>query len=273
MKEQADFRETLENESPSVLFHEASKLRVSDTTLGKTVWSVNSSPQIRSIISCPVTKYRGVQQHKFSDVERDSQSSLGTVLNSRRSSRNFNESAISISDITSLLVGSCGVTKSAADESGAIWNLRSYPSGGALFPIDLYCFVLQKKELDVGLYSYDAVSNTLDKVDNFSHIEELATATFQLEAVKKSAIFVILVANFHRTKFKYGERGYRFALLEAGHIAQNILLVAEDLKLGSLPVGGFVDDQLNEILGLDGVDRAAVYAVAIGQIDRLAKDN
>jgi SagB-type dehydrogenase family enzyme len=64
---------------------------------------------------------------------------------------------------------------------------------------------------------------------------------------------------------KYGERAYRFVLLEAGHIAQNMLLVGECLGHGTLPLGGYVDDQINDLVGVDGCDRAVVYGVLLGR--------
>ena len=67
-----------------------------------------------------------------------------------------------------------------------------------------------------------------------------------------------------RSSFKYGQRAYRFALLEAGHVAQNLLLAAEGLDLGALPVGGFFDDELNRLLQLDGCQEFVVYLVLMG---------
>jgi SagB-type dehydrogenase family enzyme len=63
---------------------------------------------------------------------------------------------------------------------------------------------------------------------------------------------------------KYGERGYRYALLDAGHLAQNILLCCSSLGLAAMPTCAFADDELNELLGLDGCNEAAIYAIALG---------
>ena len=65
-------------------------------------------------------------------------------------------------------------------------------------------------------------------------------------------------------RFKYGQRGYRFALLEAGHVAQNAALVAAALRLSLLPYGGFYDARLDEILGLDGLDECTVHLLFVG---------
>jgi SagB-type dehydrogenase family enzyme len=69
---------------------------------------------------------------------------------------------------------------------------------------------------------------------------------------------------FWRSRFKYGQRGYRFALLEAGHVVQNAVLAAAALGLAALPVGGFYDRRLDAVVGADGLDEASVYALTIG---------
>ncbi len=79
-----------------------------------------------------------------------------------------------------------------------------------------------------------------------------------------SAAVILITAVFQRTTFKYGERGYRFALIEAGHVAQNIDLVAGALHLPAANLGGFFDRELEALLDIDGVEQSLVYAVALG---------
>ena len=70
---------------------------------------------------------------------------------------------------------------------------------------------------------------------------------------------IFVAAVFGRTRFKYGVRGYRFALLEAGHVGQNVLLAATALGLGAVPLGGYYDRLTDEFLGLDGVNESTLY--------------
>jgi SagB-type dehydrogenase family enzyme len=74
-----------------------------------------------------------------------------------------------------------------------------------------------------------------------------------------------VTAMFWRARFKYGLRGYRFALLEAGHVGQNFLLAATARDLAAVPVGGFFDRRVDELLGVDGVDESAVYAISVAR--------
>ena len=89
-------------------------------------------------------------------------------------------------------------------------------------------------------------------------------AVFIPEALDGASAVFLITAVFGRSKIKYGERAYRFALLEAGHAMQNLLLAATGLGLGSCPVGGFIDDRLHDLIGIDGVEEAALYAGIIG---------
>jgi SagB-type dehydrogenase family enzyme len=79
------------------------------------------------------------------------------------------------------------------------------------------------------------------------------------------AALVLVAAIFGRTRFKYGLRGYRFALLEAGHVAQNVLLAATALGLAAVPLGAFYDRRTDTFLALDGVNESTLYAIAVGR--------
>jgi SagB-type dehydrogenase family enzyme len=80
----------------------------------------------------------------------------------------------------------------------------------------------------------------------------------------RAAACVILAASFQRSRVKYGLRAFRFVLLEAGHVAQNVLLAAAALNLAALPIGGFFDARLDAFLMLDGLNESALYLIAVG---------
>ncbi len=94
--------------------------------------------------------------------------------------------------------------------------------------------------------------------------ERLRGALVDREIAERAAALLVVTAMIWRSRFKYGERGYRFALLEAGHAAQNMLLAATGLALAALPLGGFYDRRLDELVGADGLDEATLYAIALG---------
>jgi len=78
-------------------------------------------------------------------------------------------------------------------------------------------------------------------------------------------VVLIMAAVVERSMHKYGERGYRYILLEAGHSAQNMCLASIALELGALPIGGFFDGYVSDLFQLDSEKEALLYALAVGE--------
>jgi SagB-type dehydrogenase family enzyme len=74
----------------------------------------------------------------------------------------------------------------------------------------------------------------------------------------------VLTAAVGRLAAKYGPRAYRLALLDVGHVSQNIHLVATAIGLNVCATAGFIDDELDGALGLDGIDVATMLTVLVG---------
>lgn len=87
----------------------------------------------------------------------------------------------------------------------------------------------------------------------------------QPDLVARASLIIFITALFERSIFKYGNRGYRFVMLEAGHVAQNLNLVAIALGLKTLNIGGYFDRAIDDFLGLDGVTHSTIYMLAVGQ--------
>ncbi|WP_226022293.1 SagB family peptide dehydrogenase [Halomicrobium salinisoli] len=140
---------------------------------------------------------------------------------------------------------------------------RSYPSAGRLYPIEWYVLVRSVPGLDPGAYYYAPERHLLRVLARFEDSSRFDDA-FRGDARVESADAAVLASNVGaRVRAKYGARGYRYALFEAGHGAQNLQLVATALGLGATPFGDFYDDRANDLLGLDGVDAGVVYAVLL----------
>ncbi len=94
----------------------------------------------------------------------------------------------------------------------------------------------------------------------------VAQAGLWQEFLGRAGVCFVLSAIFQRTRWKYRERTYRYVSLEAGHVGQNIYLAATSMGLGACAVGAFFDDELNDLLGLDGEEEAALYVVSVGNV-------
>jgi SagB-type dehydrogenase family enzyme len=190
---------------------------------------------------------------------------LGEVIARRRSQRAFGSEPVAFEILSALLRAGYGVTRvlEPEDRRPAL-PLRAVPSGGALYPLEVYAAVLRVGGLPPGLYHFDPLSAGLEVVRSRLAAEELETLSTYPEVVSSCAASIFVAAIFGRTRFKYGLRGYRFALLEAGHVAQNVVLAATALGLAAVPLGAFYDRRTDEFLGLDGVNESTLYTIAFG---------
>lgn len=141
-------------------------------------------------------------------------------------------------------------------------SLRVCPSAGAMYPLDVFVVATAVDGLDTGCYAYDPYCHGLR-----SRGDEDAARFHAVSGtgapLPPPAVTLAVVATFARSRAKYGLRGYRFALLEAGHIAQAAITTATALGLCTLPRGGFADRAVDRYLDLDGVERSCVYLIAI----------
>jgi SagB-type dehydrogenase family enzyme len=128
----------------------------------------------------------------------------------------------------------------------------------------LYLFSQRVEGLDDGLYHYDVVAHSLQQLRSENLFGTLEPMFYAYPFMKNANIVIAMAAVFMRTQSKYGPRGYRYILLEAGHVAQNICLRAMELGLESLCMGGFVDSALNNLLNLKLTEEGVVYTVASG---------
>ena len=187
---------------------------------------------------------------------------LGDALAARRSARSFSTQPVEQAELAALLRAAYGISGEWGD-GDAIQPLRTAPSGGALYPLELTVAVRRVDGLGPGLYHFDPLDDVLETVREGS--VAIAATTPYADVAAGAAAVVVVSAMFWRSRFKYGLRGYRFVLLEAGHVAQNLLLAAAALGLAAVPLGGFYDRRVDELLAVNGVDESALYLLCIGR--------
>ena len=181
------------------------------------------------------------------------------ALQKRRSRRNYSSTPISLADLSQLLWAAQGVTGKTFEQL-----LRPAPSAGALYPHEIYVVAMNVDSLDPGIYHYSVRSHELELIKSGEFRKDVSGAALEQEMMGDADVTFILSAVFNRTRHKYGERGFRYIYIEAGHISQNIYLQAVSLELGSVAVGAFHDDKTNELIGVDGETEAAIYMHAVG---------
>jgi SagB-type dehydrogenase family enzyme len=193
-----------------------------------------------------------------------SDSTLLELLSQRQSCREYQLRTLSLETFSTILKCAYGITRMSRLPKIGNAYFRTVPSAGGLFPLEVYVHVREVKGVIDGIYHYNLRDHALELLRPGNRFAELDQALISAPFILGANLIFFLGAVFTRTQKKYGPRGYRYLLLEAGHVAQNLCLVATEHKLSSLCMGGYFDSMLNRFLELDGVEEAIVYSVAVG---------
>ncbi len=181
------------------------------------------------------------------------------ALARRRSIRAYGGRPLSLQALSQLLFAAQGATGRYRDRL-----LRTAPSAGALYPFEVYPVVHRVDGLPSGVYHYDVRHHRLTQVKAGDFRRALMAAGLEQELLAEANVVFVLTAVVDRVLFKYGQRGWRYIYMEAGHISQNLYLQATSLGLGSVAVGAFFDDEVNALIGVDGREETTIYLHAVG---------
>ena len=167
----------------------------------------------------------------------DGKVSVEKAIKERRTVRSFTSRALTAQQLSQILWAAQGIT----EEGG---NKRAAPSGGALYPADVYAVTGKNKieEMPAGVYHYHPVNHSLDKIVEGDKRTEIAVACLRQMWMASAPVLFVVTVEYRRITMKYGERGIQYAQMEVGHIGQNIFLQALALGLAAGIVGAF-DDQ------------------------------
>jgi SagB-type dehydrogenase family enzyme len=187
----------------------------------------------------------------------DGDISLEEALTLRRSVRSYSNDALSLKDISQLLWSAQGIT----NERG----FRTAPSAGATFPLEMFVVANNVNGLSKGVYHYSPFENTLELIHLKDISAELVLASHSQSMISESAAVIVFGAVFKRTTDRYGERGIRYVYNEIGHASQNLHLQAAAMDLGTVVIGAYRDEEVEEILDIDPEIRV-LYMMPVGRL-------
>ena len=189
-------------------------------------------------------------------ARRDGGVSLEAALHHRCSTRDFNAAALTLGELGQLLWAAQGVTHGD--------GLRTAPSAGALYPLEMYVVAGRIRDLDDGVYKYRPGAHHLTVIKQQDLRPALAAAALEQFSVSECAALLVFAAVLARTTRKYGRRGSRYVHMEVGHAAQNVFLQATALGLGAVVVGAFDDARVRGIMALPEGEEA-LYLMPVGR--------
>jgi SagB-type dehydrogenase family enzyme len=182
------------------------------------------------------------------EPRRQGDISVEEALDRRESLRSYGETTLSLSEIGQLLWSAAGLGMDAV--SGAT---RTSPSAGGIYPIELYLVNGETEGLEAGIYLYDAPSHSLASVSSGDVREKLADAALSQGFISQAPVSIVMVADYGRSTGRYGDRGERYAHMDAACASENVALQAEAMGLGTVVVGAFSDDAVAGIINTDGI--------------------
>ena len=193
---------------------------------------------------------------------------LTSALNARRSNRRFGAGPIEAQRIAALLWAGYGANAPASDADAATRLVRTVPSAGALYPLDLYLLNMHAvDELAVGAYRATFGADSSVQFDPLpGDIDSTARAFGDPSLIEHAQGIVVIAGDFALSAEKYGPRALSYVALEAGHVAQNVLLQAQALDLAAVEVGGFIEDALARAAGIES-NRTPLTTIVFGSRD------
>ena len=196
---------------------------------------------------------------------------LFDVMMKRRTNRRAKQDAISLQHLSECLYSGLGITGFVKTETGLL-PLKMTPSGGARNPFEAYVWVQRVDGLNPGIYHYSALEHSLEVLESKTNQSPSQLLGGQDWTNDMPAI-VFLMAELRRTTWKYNDpNAYRVVLIEAGHIAQNMMLTCTNNNLTACPTAALCHSKVSALLGLENITQTPIYALAIGKPDSNTDD-
>jgi SagB-type dehydrogenase family enzyme len=187
---------------------------------------------------------QGAEAIKLPAPARKGALTVSEALAVRRTVRGFASRALDLAQVSQLLWDADGLS----DPRG----LRTSPSAGATYPLDLYLVVGERgvNNLPAGVYYYLVAEHALKAVAPGEVRPAVVRACLHQTWMAEAPVMVVITGEYRRCTARYGQRGIRYTHMEAGNVSQNLFLAAEDLGLGAGIVGAFEDKALGQVLHL-----------------------
>jgi len=198
------------------------------------------------------------EEIKLPSPQLEGKMSVEEALARRRSRRVFKDYPLTIEQVSQLLWSAQGITE---ERNG----LRTAPSAGALYPLDIYLVVGKDKveDLKVGVYHYNPLQHSLTTILEEDKRREIDQACLSEDFIKDAPVSLIITAEFSRITDIFGEQRFYFAYMEAGHAAQNVYLQVESLGLATVVMGGIKEKDISQALNLPD-QHIPLYVMPVG---------
>lgn len=195
---------------------------------------------------------------------------LVELIRDRRSVRVYTGEVMTKAQLSFLLWATQGVK---AIRGKAYATLRTVPCGGARHEFETYLLIRQVEGLEPGAYHYLPMEHALEFLHPVSNMDDAITRSLsgQKWAEKANVVFYWSMVAY-RAEWRYGIYAHRVAMIDVGHVGQNLYLACTGAGLGTCGIGAFSHEVCNELFGLDGEEEYIVYTAPVGTMRESDRD-
>lgn len=254
----------------SEVFHEFSKItRQNFARLAERVGTIQRDAKLVGMMGRSWKSYVGSDRVELPPPSLGAMTVAEALLLRRSVSSDggvFGTGPVAVAELGAVLAFSYGPTREV--KAPGLPNsqlLRATASAGGLYPLEIYALVFDCEGLAPGIYHYCVVDHALEVLRRGSVKDAFLETTTYVELASSCAVALVVTAVFQRTLSKYLHRGYRFLMNDVGALLQSFYLTGTALDLGTCAVGGFFDDELGDLLAVDGTNEAPVMCFLLGR--------
>lgn len=204
-------------------------------------------------------EYRDVKQFVLPSPNTKNMTPTFEAIIHRRSIREYTDEELKPHHLSKILWAAQGITGRVKGT-----ELRAVGSAGALHPIETYVVVNRTGDLPHGLYHYNVRAHALDLLIQEQFQIGLVNACMGQEFIGQAPICFIWTGIFNRVSWRFAQRAYRYVYFEVGQVLQNATIACQAMDVGCCEIGAFYDDEINLLLGVDGIEETALCLMSAG---------
>jgi SagB-type dehydrogenase family enzyme len=257
-----------DDHSAAEIFHESTKMtRRNYYTIVRRVEQIMRDRELLITMTRSYKSYAACDRVALPPPHLGTATLADTLLKRRSQIGEFAGGPITAEQLSAILRFSFGPTAERPIPPDGKLVFRSAPSGGGLYPVEIYPLVFDVTGLEPGIYHYSVLDNSLEVLRRGDVRQEVVSRelTPYVGLASTCAVLFAVTAVMPRTLSKYLFRGYRFLSYDVGAVVQNFYLTGTALGLGTCAVGGFFDNEMGDFLDVDNVDESVMMMFSVGQ--------
>jgi SagB-type dehydrogenase family enzyme len=228
----------------------------------------SQTDQSRGVAPPPVEKSYTADSERIDLVSPGTWQGISTIdltaaIRNRSSHRQFTAAPLTLDEVSFLLWATQGIRQKAVGASA----LRTVPSAGCRHALETYLCALHVDGLEPGIYRYLPVEHQLLVVSRAPGLaKKITAATLNQSFIGKAPITFVWTTIPYRMEWRYDIAAHKVIALDAGHVCQNLYLACAAIKAGTCAVAAYHQQQMDDLLGVDGENEFALYLAPVGKI-------